>query len=212
MNDVASAYDVWSTAYDTDENRTRDLDAVTMSAWLDARGRRFAQVVEAGCGTGKNTVVLAAVAEAVHAVDFSPGMLARARAKVGVPHVRFSEADLCARWPVADASADLVTFNLVLEHVERLEPVFAEAARVLQRGGVLRVSELHPFRQYRGTQARFAAPDGGVSRIPAFVHHVSDYVRAAERAGNTLVRLDEWWHETDAGEPPRLLTLEFSRR
>ena len=181
-----------------------------MREWCESR--RFHYVVEAGCGTGKNTVVLAARSDEVHALDFSPGMLEQARAKVGgAPHVRLSQADLTSRWPIAEVGADLVTFNLVLEHIERLEVVLAEAARVLRPRGTVRVSELHPFRQYRGTQARFGRPDGSVTRIPAFVHHVSDYIRAAESVGLTLRRLDERWHETDSGEPPRLLVLEFQR-
>lgn len=209
MSEIAAAYSAWSFAYDGDENRTRDLDAAQMRAWL--AGRTFDIVVEAGCGTGKNTVVLADVARQVHALDFSPGMLAVAREKVTAQHVQFLEADLLRPWPVADASASLVTFNLVLEHVEALEVALREAARVLVRGGTLRLSELHPFRQYRGTQARFAGADGAVTRIPAFVHHVSDYLGAAGAVGLTLRDLGEWWHATDGGEPPRLLTLEFAR-
>lgn len=208
--EVAAAYTAWSRTYDGDENRTRDLDAIVMREWCE--GRHVGCVVEAGCGTGKNTLVLAAVADEVRALDFSEGMLAQARSKVGgVPRVQLTQVDLTARWPVVEASADLVTFNLVLEHIERLEVVLAEAARVVRRGGAVRVSELHPFRQYRGTQARFDRPDGSVTRIPAFVHHVSDYLRAAETAGLSLRRLDERWHETDDGEPPRLIVLEFQR-
>lgn len=209
MSEIAAAYSAWSPEYDGDENRTRDLDASQMRHWL--AGRTFDAVVEAGCGTGKNTTVLATVSRQVQALDFSPGMLAIARQKVTSPHVQFVQADLLATWPIADASASLVTFNLVLEHVEALDVVLREAARVLARGATLRISELHPFRQYRGTQARFAGADGAVTRIPAFVHHVSDYIDTAATAGFTLRHLGEWWHATDEGEPPRLLVLEFQR-
>lgn len=210
MSEVEAAYDAWSASYDSGDNRTRDLDAESLIRWLT--GRRFGVIVEAGCGTGKNTARLAAAADEVRALDFSPGMLAQARAKVTSPNVGFAQADLSAPWPIPDASADLVTFNLVLEHIESLEAAFAEATRALRPGGTLRVSELHPFRQYRGTVARFAGADGSVTRIRAFVHHVSDYLRAAASLGLTLRRLDEEWHETDTGEPPRLLALEFARR
>ncbi len=209
MNEVAAAYSEWSASYDTGDNRTRDLDGDVTRRWLE--GRRFGVTVEAGCGTGKNTGRLASVADEVHALDFSPGMLERARARVTAPHVRFMQADLTEPWPVADRVAGLVTFNLVLEHLDVLPDAFAEAARVLAPGGTLRVSELHPFRQYRGTQARYTAADGALRSIPAFVHHITDYLQAGEHAGCQLVRLDEWWHETDTGDPPRLLTLEFVR-
>ncbi len=173
---------------------------------------RFNAVLELGCGTGKNTAWLAEVANSVHAFDFSEGMLARARARVPVEHVRFQRLDLARTpWPVAEGAADLATFNLVLEHLETLGPVFVEAARCLAPGGVLYVSELHPFRQYEGTQARFEDEAGNEVKVVAYTHHVSEFVEAGQQAGLRLVRLNEWWHEEDAGRPPRLLTLEFVR-
>jgi malonyl-CoA O-methyltransferase len=73
------------------------------------------------------------------------------------------------------------------------------------------VSELHPFRQYEGTQARFEDAMGNEVKVAAFTHHVSEFVEAGQRAGLCLVDLREWWHEEDSGRPPRLLTLEFVR-
>jgi malonyl-CoA O-methyltransferase len=106
-----------------------------------------------------------------------------------------------------------VACNLVLEHLEDLEPVFAEAVRCLAPGGTLWVSELHPFRQYLGSQARFETPGGDEVRVEAHVHHVSDFLQAAARYDLVLVTLEEHWHpEDDEGKPPRLLTLRFAGR
>ena len=203
---IREAYSEWSATYDADRNRTRDLDAeITRRALA---GNRFRSVVEVGCGTGKNTALLAGLADGVVALDFSEGMLAQARAKGCPPHVTFALADLTKRWPVSDGVADLVVGNLVLEHIEDLSFVFAEAARCLGPGGRVYFSELHPFRQYRGARANFAR-DGWTTEIAAFGHHMSDYVRAAEAAGLELERFDEWWHADDAGLPPRLATFWF---
>jgi malonyl-CoA O-methyltransferase len=144
---VAAAYDRWSAQYDADVNRTRDLDGAVLRAGQVAPGGL--DVLELGCGTGKNTRWLA-TARSLHALDFSDGMLAQARAAVPDPHVRFTRHDLRLPWPVADRSVDLIVGNLVLEHIERLDPVFAEVARVLRPGGTLYLCELHPFRQARG--------------------------------------------------------------
>lgn len=205
---IESSYDRWSAIYDTNRNRTRDLDAQVMRARF---GRsRFKHVLELGCGTGKNTGLLAEVAEAVQAFDFSEGMLTQARTRVTSAHVVFQRQDLSkVPWSVESASMDLATFNLVLEHIELLDPLVAEAARCLVPGGVLHVSELHPFRQYEGTQARFEDEAGNEVKVAAFTHHVSEFVEAGQRAGLRLERLNEWWHEEDAGRPPRLLTLEL---
>ncbi len=76
--------------------------------------------IEAGCGTGKNTPLLARISCSVLSLDFSPGMLAKARTRVQQPHVQFQQADLLQPWPCGHAVADLVSCNLVLEHLERL--------------------------------------------------------------------------------------------
>ena len=204
---IAAAYDQWASSYDLEVNRTRDLDRQTLRALL--ADRSFAHTVEAGCGTGKNTAWLAERSRRVTAQDISTGMLAMARQKLCLGHVAFVQADLqVPPWPVPTAVADLVTFNLVLEHVADLGPVLAEAARVLRPGGTLCVCEWHPFRQYQGKQANFQR-DGVVTRVPAFVHHVSDYLAAAQAAGLTLCELREAWHSEDAGRPPRLLALRW---
>jgi malonyl-CoA O-methyltransferase len=94
--------------------------------------------------------------------------------------------------------------------VRDLGSVFSEAARCLNAGGKLFISELHPYRQYEGTRARFERGDT-TTEIEAFIHHVSDFMGAAEDNGLALNRLDEWWHEDDQGKPPRLITFLFGK-
>jgi ubiquinone/menaquinone biosynthesis C-methylase UbiE len=204
--EIAGSYDAWAASYDSDANRTRDLDAVVLREVFVAR--TFAAILEVGCGTGKNTGFLAERGAAVHALDFSAGMLAKAREKVASPRVTWTVADATQPWPLPAASVDLVTCNLVLEHVAHLAPIAAEAARVLRPGGEWFVCELHPCRQYEGTTARFHRGDA-VTQIGAFVHHVSDYVQAGLGAGFQLVDLHEHWHATDTNRPPRLLAVHF---
>jgi malonyl-CoA O-methyltransferase len=137
-------------------------------------------------------------------------MLARAREKVQAANVTFTEADLTQPWPVEDNSADLVVCNLVLEHIEGLRFIFGEAARVLMAGGLFFVCELHPFRQYQGTVANFQREEGAIL-IPAYVHHISDFLAAAAENEFALASLKEWWHEEDAGKPPRLASFVFEK-
>ena len=205
---VQDAYTDWAATYDEDRNRTRDLDQQVTRSTLD--GRRFASIVEIGCGTGKNTALLAQLGDRVRALDFSAGMLQRARQKVQAANVAFIEADLTQPWPVEDGSASLVVCNLVLEHIEDLHPIFAQAARVLVTNGLFFVCELHPFRQYQGTVANFQRA-GGAVEIDAYVHHISDFLAAATASGFRLEQLGEWWHEEDGGKPPRLVSLLFAR-
>lgn len=209
-DEVANAYDSWAARYDDDANTTRDLDAeVVRGAGLPVAD---ADVVELGCGTGKNTRWLAAQARTVAALDFSPGMLARARERVGTANVRFIEHDVRDVWPLEDGSADLVIGNLVLEHVQALAPVFAEACRVLRPGGTLFLCELHPERQRRGGQAHFTSGTGETIRVPAHRHDVAEFVNGGIAAGLRLTALGEWLERgaPDAA-PPRLLSMRFVR-
>lgn len=207
---VRHAYDRWAATYDSDRNLTRDTDARAVRSLL--ADRRFRCAIEAGCGTGKNTPFYASVAGALTALDFSGEMLARARAQVTSPNVTFTQHDLAEPWPVPAGAADLVAFDLVLEHIESLEAVFAHAAAASRPGATLLVSELHPFKQLQGSQARFATATGE-ERVAAHLHHASDFIRAADGAGYTLRALDEWWHESETRAlPPRLLTLLFEQR
>ncbi|HVE79057.1 MAG TPA: methyltransferase domain-containing protein [Gemmatimonadaceae bacterium] len=209
--EVARAYDRWAASYDADDNATRDLDAqVVRWAPVALAGR---DVLELGCGTGKNTGWLAERARSVLGLDFSAGMLARARARVGAAHVRFVRHDVRERWPVPDAAVDVVVGNLVLEHVADLVPVYAEAARVLRSAGQLLLCELHPERQRRGGQARFSDPVSGVTvLVAAHLHTVAEYVNGGIAAGLTLRHLGEWLEPAATPEaPPRLLSLLFER-
>jgi len=110
-----------------------------------------------------------------------------------------------------DGSVDLIACNLVLEHIEDLPFIFSECSRSLRKDGRLFVCELHPFRQYQGTRAKFQANEGE-REIDAFVHNISDYLHAAAEGGFELEHLKEWWHEDDQGKPPRLISFMFKSR
>ena len=204
---VRTAYTEWAATYDTDRNRTRDLDQMVTRTVLAER--HYRAILEIGCGTGKNTHLLARIGDHVHAIDFSEGMLAQARAKGFGPTVTFSVADLTQPWPCADQSVDLIACNLVLEHIADLSFVFTEAVRTLVQGGTMFICELHPVEQYLGSKAAFQR---GETRIepPAFVHHVSDFFDAAARTGFTPTSFKEWWLGDDQQRPPRLVSFMFA--
>src|SRR5437660_7047871 len=147
------AYSDWSATYDADRNLTRDLDQrVTRQTLANLSCR---SIVELGCGTGKNTALMCEISRQVLALDFSAGMVGRAKEKLQHQNVSFAVVDITGPWPCRDQFADLVVCNLVLEHIRDLSSVFSEASRALITGGCFFISELHPYRQYQGTKARF---------------------------------------------------------
>jgi ubiquinone/menaquinone biosynthesis C-methylase UbiE len=205
---IQNAYNEWSENYDTNQNLTRDLDARVVREILVSQ--RFDSILETGCGTGKNTAFLAHIGERVHALDFSLGMIEKAREKVKAENVRFETADLSKRWPCEDESYDLIVCCLVLEHIQDLAHIFSEAARTLRPNGKFFINELHPFKQYGGTKARFERADQTVE-VDAFVHHISEFTNIASTNGLRLVHFNEFWHEEDQNKPPRLASFMFTK-
>ena len=203
---INEAYNDWSATYDSDENLTRDLDQVVSRDIL--KDLNCESILEIGCGTGKNTGYLSQIGENVFALDFSEGMLKRARKKPGLRNVTFAMADITQQWPCKDQVADLIVCNLVLEHIQNLSFIFSEAFRALNKKGRFFVCELHPFRQYRGEKARFQRNRTTID-IQAFVHHISDFLKAAEENGFILDGFREWWHEDDQNKLPRLVSFVF---
>ena len=88
-------------------------------------------VLELGCGTGMILKELHPVARQAVGIDISPGMLKQARDR-GLNVVVGSATDL----PFADESFDMVCSFKVLAHIEQIQRVMSEVARVLRPGGV----------------------------------------------------------------------------
>lgn len=210
MPTIADAYDQWADQYDTNQNKTRDLEGHALRTVLGSVQRPFANVLEIGCGTGKNLEYLVTRAQQVVGVDFSLEMLARAQAKVPAENIRFEYADIIEPWAFTQPRFDLVTFSLVLEHIEDLRFVFEQAVACAKPGGLVYVGELHPFKQYQGSQARFDTPTGRVE-VPVHQHHVAEFYQQAKAAGLYLLDLREWFDADDATAPPRILTLLFQK-
>jgi SAM-dependent methyltransferase len=183
---AGEAYDGWAPSYDG-PNTLFEMEEPALLPILDALppGR----AVDAACGTGRIAARLHAREHTVQGYDVSAGMLAVARGKL--PDVTFGVADV-RDLPVADDSADLLTVTLALSHIEDLGPVFAEAARVLTRGGHLVVSDsrghlvgsrLQPLPQ--------ETSDGRVGYLPNWRHGTGEYVRVALAHGFVVRACEE---------------------
>jgi len=203
--DNQQAYNSWSKTYDTVENKTRDLEA---KALRQSDFGNELDVLEIGCGTGKNTEFLQTKAKYLIGADFSAEMLERAREKITAETVEFRQLDLREDWDFAENSFDLITCSLALEHIKDIDFVFGQARKVLRTGGQFYIGELHPFKQYQGTKARFDKGDG-VFELECFVHHISEFFAASKNNNFELVDLKEWFDEDDKTTVPRLLAMIF---
>ena len=198
------AYNNWASQYDTNINKTRDLEAQALRSTLSAIP--FENCLEIGCGTGKNTVWFIEKAKQATSVDFSEEMLAKAKGKIKSDKVEFVQADITTEWTFSNQLYDLVSFSLVIEHIENLEHIFSQTATALKPGGHVYIGELHPFKQYSGSKARFDTAEG-VQVVDCFTHHVSDFIQAAKKQGLSIVDINEYFDDDNRDEIPRILTI-----
>lgn len=204
---IEQAYNRWSEQYDTNENKTRDLEAISLRENLN--GRQFNHCLEIGCGTGKNTQWLVTVADDVLSVDLSEQMLAKARGKIKAENVKFVQADITGDWSFAgNQKFDLATFSLVLEHIEDLDKIFQQLSEVMAPGAMVYIGELHPFKQYQGTKARFETAEG-TQVVTCFNHNISDFVNAGRKSGFQLLDINEYFDENNRQTIPRIINLLF---
>jgi predicted TPR repeat methyltransferase len=199
-------YNQWSATYDEVENKTRDLEKAAGMQTLESF--QVDSIIELGCGTGKNTEWLADKAAHLIAVDLSEEMMAKAKEKIRRPNVSFQQADITKPWNFIHDKADLVTCSLILEHIKDLRPVFQQVKDHLNEAGHFYVCELHPFKQYSGSKARFETAEG-TKVLDCYTHHFSDYLGAASACGLSLVQLNEWFDEDDRPGVPRLASFLF---
>ena len=135
-------------------------------------------------------------------------MLAKAKQKINSEQVHFIQADILQNWNFIDSKYNLVSFSLILEHIEDLALVFNKVSKVIAAGGYVYIGELHPFKQYSGSKARFITVDGE-QVVSCFNHHLSDFVEAAKNNGFEMLHIKEYFDEDDRSTIPRILSMLF---
>lgn len=104
-----------------------------------------AKVLEAGCGIGAQTIILALNnpdAE-ITSIDISPESLQKARKSVeekGIKNVRFLQANIFSL-PFEDNSFDHIFVCFVLEHLQNPEKALKNLKKALKPGGTITVIE-----------------------------------------------------------------------
>ncbi len=204
---IRKKYNSWAKSYDEMINKTRDLEAKALRETITSH---YINIVELGCGTGKNTSWLLEKCESLIALDFSEEMLAKARKKINSEKVSFKQQDLTKSWNLPEESTDLICCSLVLEHIEDLDSIFKKAAEILKKDGQFYIGELHPFKQYAGSKARFET-DEGIQELEVFVSHITDFTDAAFNHGFKLLEMKEWFDDNDRKGLPRLVSFVFSK-
>ncbi len=206
--EVRRAYNVWSEQYDSNENKTRDMEGKAIRQIF--KEDRFDRILELGCGTGKNSVWLSDICGHLTSVDLSEQMIEIARSKLLTNNVQFHIANILEDWIFASGTYNLVVCSLMLEHIEDLNHIFHKISAFTSTGSKVYIGELHPFKQYNGSKARFETEDG-LRVVPCFTHHISEFIGAAQAHGFKIIELKEFFDNDDMKQIPRLLCLVFEK-
>jgi SAM-dependent methyltransferase len=185
---VREGYGQWVETYEdtvVDLMDLRLLDRLAVVDWSKA-----SRAVDLACGTGRTGVWLKArgVGE-LDGVDATPEMLSRARDR-GI-YRRLLEEDI-RRTSLPAGEYELVTTVLADEHLPALDPLYAEAARLVAPRGWFILVGYHPFfTMSHGVPTHFDGPSGAPLAIETHVHLLSHHVQAGIYAGWTLKAMDE---------------------
>jgi ubiquinone/menaquinone biosynthesis C-methylase UbiE len=158
-----------------------------------ARLRPGNTVLDLGSGAGNDCFVArheVGAAGHVIGVDFSPAMLAKARANAearGFTNVEFREGDI-EQLPVDDATIDVVVSNCVLNLAPNKKAVFAEMARVLKPGGHFSISDIVLVGELSAELTKAAEMYAGCI---ASAIQMDDYLDFIGDAGFTHVRVQK---------------------
>lgn len=206
---IEKSYNSWANQYDTNKNRTRDLDKLATIKTLSKYN--FDSVLELGCGTGKNTIWLLEKAQLIIGIDFSEEMLNIAKEKIKNPKVIFEKADLTKSWKIENEFVDLITSSLILEHIKELDFIFKQTYKKLKPNGIFFICELHPYKQYYGSKARYET-ENGTEELEVYTHNISEFTSVALNNGFKLIELNEWFDdELNKNELPRLISFVFQK-
>lgn len=181
--DARVGYARWAQTYDDGANPLISIEQPLVWSLLEALPPGVA--LDAACGTGRHTRRLVDLGHRVVGVDVSPEMLDKARASV--PEAEFREGDLTSL-PLDAASVDVAVCALALEHVADLDIAIAELSRVVRPGGRVVLSDLHPSAIALGGAAYFQDASGGAGVVRGHGHLHSDYLRAFQQAGQTVLQ------------------------
>jgi SAM-dependent methyltransferase len=172
-----------------------------------ARGKR---VLDAACGEGYGSALLAQVARQVRGVDVDATTVAHAAARYRRDTLVFEQADCTALDHLPDASFDLILSIETLEHVHEQERMLDGFRRLLADDGLLILSspDKRTYSDARGYRNEFHVRELYRDEFEALIGARFPHYRLY---GQKLLFQSALWALDDGGGPAAAVTLEGER-
>lgn len=186
---AVDGYKRWAATYDRDPNPLLHREERHWVSLLPAfAGKR---VLDLACGTGRWLQKCVDMGlEFSVGVDISPSMLAIASTKAGVSQ-RIALAD-CSELPFGDGVFDLAICSFAIWHVQNVNLLAQELARVTKPGATVLLSDVHPEAHAQGWRTGFR-DSGGPKQIETYAVAVTELISIFAVAGLDCMKAEALW-------------------
>jgi len=176
----STVFSRWAQVYDTQSNPLLLLEGRTAASVLPPL--HGGNVLDVGCGTGRWLTHLETLHPAsLLGIDCSKVMLQRAREKV-LSTTKLEHGHSSAL-PGKDASYALVMASFLLSYVKDLPAFALECSRVVQPGGWVLISDMHPVTAAEREWKRSFRMDGTTVDIAVHSRSLPEIIAIFERNG-----------------------------
>ncbi|MEW6731050.1 MAG: class I SAM-dependent methyltransferase [Acidobacteriota bacterium] len=183
---VTEGYNEWASTYEQtvlDEMDLRLLSRSQLIAW-----DKLERTIDLACGTGRIGVWLKQQGvKNIDGIDISSEMLALAKNK-GV-YNQLNIANFLSTGIVA--VYDLAIEVLADEHIQDLQPLYREVAKIIKPNGYFVIVGYHPYFLMKGIPTHFNRSNGEPAAIESYIHLTSDHIKAAHKSNLILLDMDE---------------------
>lgn len=181
-------YNLWAHTYNEESNPIKNLSDQMVEKFLpDLAGKN---VLDAGCGSGKFCLIAEKNnASKILGIDLSPKMIELTR-----PHCLSSElrCDDISISPIEKNAYDVIICALVLGHIENLKPALSNLLTGLKKGGILIVTDFHPFLTLLKSKRTFKDTKSGETyEISHYLHLFEEYFKLFREYEAIVQELEE---------------------
>jgi malonyl-CoA O-methyltransferase len=181
------AYNKWAASYAVEKNPIKNFSDELIEKFLPELNDK--SVLDLGCGTGKFCRLAEHQgAHTIHGIDLSPEMIAKCKE---LPGRSTFECDDVSSVKLT-ATFDVVICSLVLGHIEHLRPTLIKITNAVKPGGMLILTDFHPFLTLSNSRRTFVDLSTGKQfEVKHYLHLFGEYLGILQEQGMSVENFEE---------------------